>query len=185
MCAGALDTKAWTHWDLNPGPSACEADVIPLHHVPDEWLIGCRSDSALVACWSYVWPAVAWGGKQCANQCIVILLAGFWLSPMCGSMKGSTLDALRPLAHEWRICGWLRACAGGRTDRFLDVVGGRVVLRRVAQSMRALADGWRDRWIGELAKGGGITAWLSAWMDGAVHGWIAYWMNSWLAGWMD
>ena len=25
---------AWTHWDLNPGPSACEADVIPLHHVP-------------------------------------------------------------------------------------------------------------------------------------------------------
>ncbi len=27
-------TKAWTHWGLNPGPSACEADVIPLHHVP-------------------------------------------------------------------------------------------------------------------------------------------------------
>ena len=24
----------WTHWDLNPGPSACEADVIPLHHAP-------------------------------------------------------------------------------------------------------------------------------------------------------
>ena len=24
----------WTHWDLHPGPSACEADVIPLHHVP-------------------------------------------------------------------------------------------------------------------------------------------------------
>ena len=28
-----LRTK-WTHWDLNPGPSACEADVIPLHHAP-------------------------------------------------------------------------------------------------------------------------------------------------------
>ena len=28
-------TYAWTHWDLNPGPSACEADVIPLHHVPN------------------------------------------------------------------------------------------------------------------------------------------------------
>ena len=27
-------TRTWTHWDLNPGPSACEADVIPLHHVP-------------------------------------------------------------------------------------------------------------------------------------------------------
>jgi hypothetical protein len=24
----------WTHWDLNPRHSACEADVIPLHHVP-------------------------------------------------------------------------------------------------------------------------------------------------------
>ena len=31
--AGRLPQK-WTHWDLNPGPSACEADVIPLHHVP-------------------------------------------------------------------------------------------------------------------------------------------------------
>ena len=29
-----LHTDKWTHWDLNPGPSACEADVIPLHHVP-------------------------------------------------------------------------------------------------------------------------------------------------------
>ena len=28
--------QIWTHWDLNPGPSACEADVIPLHHVPNE-----------------------------------------------------------------------------------------------------------------------------------------------------
>ena len=28
------ETK-WTRWDLNPGPSACEADVIPLHHEPD------------------------------------------------------------------------------------------------------------------------------------------------------
>ena len=24
----------WTRWGLNPGPSACEADVIPLHHTP-------------------------------------------------------------------------------------------------------------------------------------------------------
>ena len=28
--------EQWTHWDLNPGPSACEAYVIPLHHVPSE-----------------------------------------------------------------------------------------------------------------------------------------------------
>ena len=26
--------EKWAHWDLNPGPSACEADVIPLDHVP-------------------------------------------------------------------------------------------------------------------------------------------------------
>ena len=24
----------WSYWGLSPGPSACEADVIPLHHVP-------------------------------------------------------------------------------------------------------------------------------------------------------
>ena len=29
----------WTHWDLNPGPSACEADVIPLHHVPHDAMV--------------------------------------------------------------------------------------------------------------------------------------------------
>ena len=28
--------EIWTHWGLNPGPSACGADVIPLHHVPLE-----------------------------------------------------------------------------------------------------------------------------------------------------
>ena len=25
----------WTHWGLNPGPPACWAGVIPLHHVPN------------------------------------------------------------------------------------------------------------------------------------------------------
>ena len=33
---GLLMIYTWTHWDLNPGPSACGADVIPLHHVPLE-----------------------------------------------------------------------------------------------------------------------------------------------------
>ena len=37
LAKASVDEKAkWTHWDLNPGPSACEADVIPLHHVPDK-----------------------------------------------------------------------------------------------------------------------------------------------------
>eukprot|EP00971_Amphidinium_carterae_P011897 234324-Amphidinium_carterae.2 len=29
-----IHLRRWTHWDLNPGPPACEADVIPLHRVP-------------------------------------------------------------------------------------------------------------------------------------------------------
>ena len=37
-CHAPLGVQKWTHWGLNPGPSACEADVIPLHHVPlDGW----------------------------------------------------------------------------------------------------------------------------------------------------
>ena len=32
--ASEARARKWTHWGLNPGPSACEADVIPLHHVP-------------------------------------------------------------------------------------------------------------------------------------------------------
>ena len=44
--------RQWTHWDLNPGPSACEEDVIPLHHEPNKRLLdsaACRmsSDSSL------------------------------------------------------------------------------------------------------------------------------------------
>ena len=34
MWSSSQPQELWTHWDLNPGPSACEADVIPLHHVP-------------------------------------------------------------------------------------------------------------------------------------------------------
>ena len=30
-----VEGDKWTHWDLNPGPSACGADVMPLHHAPD------------------------------------------------------------------------------------------------------------------------------------------------------
>ena len=43
------DVEKWTHWGLNPGPSACEADVIPLHHVPDSLLrlLGIRRISQL------------------------------------------------------------------------------------------------------------------------------------------
>ena len=47
-------SNMWTHWDLNPGPSACEADVIPLHHEP---MMACRTvgeESWAVVCWRCV-----------------------------------------------------------------------------------------------------------------------------------
>lgn len=50
--ADALPLQAWTHWGLSPGPSACGADVIPLHHVP-------------LASW--LWPLLnmfSWGQQQ-------------------------------------------------------------------------------------------------------------------------
>jgi hypothetical protein len=31
-----LSPRKWTHWDLNPEPSACEVDVMPLHHEPSD-----------------------------------------------------------------------------------------------------------------------------------------------------
>ena len=56
---GARSFQNWTHWDLNPGPSACEADVIPLHHVPSEFLVefmgliqnGPAGQTGLGGCW--------------------------------------------------------------------------------------------------------------------------------------
>ena len=49
--------EKWTHWDLNPGPSACEADVIPLRHVPLN--NAAASESSL-------WPCATWptGAKK-------------------------------------------------------------------------------------------------------------------------
>ena len=44
-----MSAQIWTHWGLNPGPSACEADVIPLHHVPDEHLRPARRCCILFA----------------------------------------------------------------------------------------------------------------------------------------
>ena len=40
---GSWQYQTWAHWDLNPGPSACETDVIPLHHVP----LRCQADKHL------------------------------------------------------------------------------------------------------------------------------------------
>ena len=39
VAAAPLRELTWTHWDLSPGPSACEADVMPLHHVPSYFSI--------------------------------------------------------------------------------------------------------------------------------------------------
>ena len=49
---------AWTHWDLNPGPSACEADVMPLHHVPWTGMHTTRHGPTACLC---VWSMHAYG----------------------------------------------------------------------------------------------------------------------------
>ena len=41
----------WTHWDLSPGPSACGADVMPLHHVP--FCAWPRVDGLLQRCFGF------------------------------------------------------------------------------------------------------------------------------------
>merc|ERR1711893_236911 len=50
--AGIVDSHLWTHWDLSPGLSACEADVMPLHHVPHV----CTFTSRQGTC-NYVWAS--------------------------------------------------------------------------------------------------------------------------------
>ena len=42
--------QKWTHWGLNPGPSACEADVIPLHHEPNGYCLGVECSFLFCVC---------------------------------------------------------------------------------------------------------------------------------------
>jgi hypothetical protein len=75
----------WTHWDLNPGPSACEADVMPLHHVPH-----CEE-----------WQLRPYFGNQC------ICLHTTTNSPLhcaAGPMKFCAFDAVE--GYAWPGSGW-------------------------------------------------------------------------------
>ena len=33
--------KMWRYGELNPGPSVCETDALPLSHTPDKFLLPC------------------------------------------------------------------------------------------------------------------------------------------------
>ena len=35
--------KSWTHRGLNPGPSACKADALPLRYAPSNYVSNCRN----------------------------------------------------------------------------------------------------------------------------------------------
>ena len=54
----------WTHRQFSPGPSACETDVLPWHHVPSEspWFFTghqtCQAQSAEHRVWAPQW--VVW-----------------------------------------------------------------------------------------------------------------------------
>ncbi len=55
----------WTHWGLNPGPSECESDVIPLHHVPRMLVLRTR------------WPftkAAHWFEREGVSHCCQLYL---------------------------------------------------------------------------------------------------------------
>ena len=67
-CKQQCGNKIWTHWDLNPGPSACEADVIPLHHVPladsatqHHWNMNC----AFATRQARAWPQICTWTDRC------------------------------------------------------------------------------------------------------------------------
>ena len=59
--------RSWTHWGLNPGPSACEADVIPLHHVPLEIKISRAVVRRLFAVYLKASCLLSSVGRACAS----------------------------------------------------------------------------------------------------------------------
>ena len=49
LYASNCGDKMWTNWGLNPGPPACSAGVIPLHHSPvhvPHWHAGTRNSNS-------------------------------------------------------------------------------------------------------------------------------------------
>ena len=76
--------EKWTHWDLNPGPSACEADVIPLHHVPI--CIGRSMDNRWIA-FLRKWPAFA--------KCSLVVACTVHCMLQDGSLTPSAMDQIR------------------------------------------------------------------------------------------
>jgi hypothetical protein len=48
VLGAAMDPWQWTPWGLNPGPSACESDVVPPRYVPSAagFPLGCRVSRA-------------------------------------------------------------------------------------------------------------------------------------------
>ena len=72
---GVCIQSAWTHWDLSPGPSTCEADLIPLRHVPLEGSALHVHGAATVGEVSWLWaqqeksgPSVVQDDKKAAGR---------------------------------------------------------------------------------------------------------------------
>ena len=86
------DKIMWTHWDLNPGPSACEADVIPLHHVPVATLAaGARIEAIpVVALHSCVWAL---------GVITYVLLTG--TAPFMGRTKDEIYNQINHHEPKW------------------------------------------------------------------------------------
>ena len=86
-----LRELAWTHWDLNPGPSACEADVIPLHHVPPCFSISHKAAGVFLV-------SRCGCGKACRALEKKTILDTLGIEPRAFRMQ-SGCDTATPCAH--------------------------------------------------------------------------------------
>ena len=90
-----LPNEKWTHWDLSPGPSACEADVMPLHHVPHGSIARICSISAAALRQSCLSGPCA---ALCATNCMVS-----WTPRSLQVLSSALPRPISPQRAGWRL----------------------------------------------------------------------------------
>ena len=126
----------WTRWGLNPGSSACEANVIPLHHVP---VADLRRQSRL--CLQVCGPATFERSSRYAlsAQSVERPLCSS-VSRNCSTKAGLAAVALRPNSSApISRGGSFGRAAGPRVDP-----GFRLLLSKGTRIPRSLHEGLRS-----------------------------------------
>ena len=104
----AMCERRWTHWGLNPGPSACRADVIPLHHVPDGAVISpIHIKSAAWHSSCSVRDSIGRSGTLGPRG------FGYWVGQVLLSCNLMHLR-VQPMFHDLFGCGWVQRLCGLR-----------------------------------------------------------------------